>query len=190
MGAGKSHLLKLVYQRAQEQSARDNAARVQHATDDLTVPMTVTVPVMFQPWKYEHEPHLHVPMPALTREQAGAFVRKYESDIEPDAALRWFDEPAQPEPVMGYRLGEPGQPHPGRQVLAEHRPNDLLESALSGFDAFMPRKLIRLVELLHQLAAIARLRQKPLQLTYAGEVDVRVVLVLLLIQLFQLSCFA
>ena len=53
----------------------------------------------------------------------------------------------------------------------------------------MPRKLIRLVELLHQVAAIARLRQKPLQLTYSGEVDVRVVLVLLLIQLFQPELF-
>ena len=133
--------------------------------------------------------HLPFRLPALTREQAGAFVRKYESDIEPDAALRWFDEPAQPEPVMGYRLGEPGQPNPGRKLLTEYRSNDLLELALSGFDAFMPRKLIRLVELLHQVAAIARLRQKPLQLTYAGEVDVRVVLVLLLIQLFQPELF-
>jgi formylglycine-generating enzyme required for sulfatase activity len=133
--------------------------------------------------------HLPFRLPALTREQAAAFVRKYESDIEPDAALRWFDEPAQPEPVMGYRLGDPGQPPPGRQVLTEYRSNDLLELALSGFDAFMPRKLIRLVELLHQVAAIARLRQKPLQRTYAGEVDVRVVLVLLLIQLFQPELF-
>jgi formylglycine-generating enzyme required for sulfatase activity len=133
--------------------------------------------------------HLPFRLPALTREQAAAFVRKYESDIEPDTALRWFDEPAQPEPVTGYRQGEPGQPNPGRQVLTEYRPNDLLELALSGFDAFMPRKLIRLVELLHQVAAIARLRQKPLQPTYAGEVDVRVVLVLLLIQLFQPELF-
>jgi hypothetical protein len=59
-GAGKSHLLKLVYERAQEQSARDIAARVLNASSKL--PLTVTVPVMFQPWKYEHEPHLHVPM--------------------------------------------------------------------------------------------------------------------------------
>ena len=429
-GAGKSHLLKLVYQRAQDQSARDIEARVQHATDDLTVPLTVTVPVMFQPWKYEHEPHLHVPLaihiadalddawkklpsdiekvkvwvasatalgktvnekievvtstlgkfnaffqktkafvksdaadvvagtldvmatamlvppvlslglskvreslgadddaaddepakpkpaaekkseapknsnadkkkqefshstdglafyriekliramtrpklskklladaglkiaegiefdlrinfvvfvddldrclpekavemleliktmfnvesfafvlalddeviergighryqayhlagkkpempitgfeylekiihlpfrlPALTRGQAAAFVRKYESDIEPDAALRWFDKPAQ---------------------APTNVPTDLLDLALSGFDAFMPRKLIRLVELLHQVAAIARLRQKPLQVTYSGDVDVRVVLVLLLIQLFQPELF-
>ena len=57
-------MLKLVYQRAQDQSARDIADRVlkapTHEKGDL--PLTVTVPVMFQPWKYEHEPHLHVPL--------------------------------------------------------------------------------------------------------------------------------
>ena len=129
--------------------------------------------------------HLPFRLPALTREQAAAFVRKYESDIEPDAALRWFDRPATTGSAAPYPLGEPGQPHPGRAV----QPTDLLDLALSGFDAFMPRKLIRLVELLHQVAAIARLRKKPLQVTYAGDVDVRVVLVLLLIQLFQPELF-
>ena len=129
--------------------------------------------------------HLPCSLPALTREQAAAFVRKYESDIEPVAALRWFDKPTTAGLAAPYPLGEPGQPHPGRAL----QPTDLLDLALSGFDAFMPRKLIRLVELLHQVAAIARLRQKPLQLTYSGEVDVRVVLVLLLIQLFQPELF-
>ena len=449
-GAGKSHLLKLVYERAQEQSARDIEARVQHATGDLTVPLTVTVPVMFQPWKYEHEPHLHVPMaihvadsledawkklpsdiekvkvwvssaaelgksanekikavtstlekfnaffkktkalvksdaadvvagtldvmatamlvppilslglskvresfgvdddeekdepakpkpaaekkfeapkktntekkkqefshstdglafyriekliramtrpklgkklledaglkiadgiefdlrinfvvfvddldrclpekavetleliktmfniesfafvlalddeviergighrykdyhlqgkkpempitgfeylekiihlpfrlPTLTREQAGSFVRKYESDIEPEAAQRWFDKPV---PIASSPVGEAGEPGTLQSGIASPTTpaTDLLDLALSGFDAFMPRKLIRLVELLHQVAAIARLRHKPLQVTYAGAVDVRVVLVLLLIQLFQPELF-
>ncbi len=129
--------------------------------------------------------HLPFRLPALTREQAGAFVRKYESDIEPDATLRWFKTSKEADEDINNRLREPGQPSPGRAV----QPTDLLELALSGFDAFMPRKLIRLVELLHQVAAIARLRQKPLQLTYGGELDVRVVLVLLLIQLFQPELF-
>ena len=449
-GAGKSHLLKLVYQRAQEQSARDIEARVHHATDDLTVPLTVTVPVMFQPWKYEHEPHLHVPLaihvadaleeaweklpadieivkkwvegsialgktanekievvtktlgklntffkktkafvksdaaevvagtldvmatamlippvlslglskvrerlgddesddgesakekpaadkkaeapkrsrtekkkqefshstdglafyriekliramtrpklsaklladaglkiadgiefdlrinfvvfvddldrclpekavemleliktmfnvesfafvlalddeviergighrykeyqlvgkkpempitgfeylekivhlpfrlPALTREQAGAFVRRYEEDIEPDALLRWF-EPAQ-QAVAGSNIpvrGKSGESNvldsagePSRAI----QPPDLLDLALSGFDAYMPRKLIRMVELLHQIAKIAAVRNAPLQLSFSGSIDVRVVLALLLVQLFQ-----
>ena len=58
-GAGKSHLLKLVYRLAQDQSARDIADRIVRAPTHVEgeLPLTVTVPVMFQPWKYEHEPH-------------------------------------------------------------------------------------------------------------------------------------
>ena len=51
-GAGKSHLLKLIYELAQDQSARDIAERVFAAPSKEAV--TVTVPVMFQPWKYQH----------------------------------------------------------------------------------------------------------------------------------------
>ena len=40
-GAGKSHLLKLMYRRAEAQSNLDIARRVLHAADDLTVPLTV-----------------------------------------------------------------------------------------------------------------------------------------------------
>ena len=47
-GAGKSHLLKLIYERAQQQSARDIAERalIDPSSDK---PLTVTVPVFFQP---------------------------------------------------------------------------------------------------------------------------------------------
>ncbi len=136
--------------------------------------------------------HLPFRLPALTREQAGAFVRRYEKDIEPDALLRWF-EPVQQgvaaasKPGRG-KLGEGGESsladsegEPGRAV---QRP-DLLDLALSGFDAYMPRKLIRMVELLHQVAKIAAIRNASLQLSPSGGVDVRVVLALLLVQLFQ-----
>ena len=130
--------------------------------------------------------HLPFRLPALTPKQAADFVRKYESDIEPDAKLRWFNAVTLAAPVIADpRFGEGMAPGRERERQALRQPTDLLELALSGFDAFMPRKLIRLVELLHQVAAIARLRQRPLQFTYASEVDVRVLLVLLLIQLFQ-----
>ena len=117
---------------------------------------------------------VHVPfrLPALTRAQATEFVRQYEREIEPDVALRWF-EPVQPSATSSAEAGR-----------AMQRP-DLLELALSGFDAFMPRKLIRMVELLHQVAKIAAIRKTPLQVASSGGVDVRVVLALLLIQLFQ-----
>ena len=81
-GAGKSHLLKLVHRRAQEQSARDIALRVLTAADDLTVPITVTVPVMFQPWKYEHEPHLHVPLAIHVADALEDAWKKLPTDFE------------------------------------------------------------------------------------------------------------
>ena len=55
-GAGKSHLLKLVQARA------ENALKQQIAARESDPGFSLTVPVWFQPWKYEHEEHLHVPM--------------------------------------------------------------------------------------------------------------------------------
>ncbi|NJM43718.1 MAG: formylglycine-generating enzyme family protein [Brachymonas sp.] len=64
-------------------------------------------------------------------------------------------------------------------------PFDLLALALDGFDRiFVPRKLVRMVELFHQISAVANARGKPLVWS-GGAVDVRVVLVITLIQLFQ-----
>ena len=55
-GAGKSALLKLVHKRAEANLAAQIANRAEDPGFSLTVP------VWFQPWKYEHEEHLHVPM--------------------------------------------------------------------------------------------------------------------------------
>lgn len=51
-GAGKSTLLKLVENQAREAAKTAAEARAQ----------VLTVPVYFQPWKYEHEKHLLVPL--------------------------------------------------------------------------------------------------------------------------------
>ena len=61
-GAGKSHLLKLLQKKAEAQTVQDIANRALHFEEEKSIPLTVTVPVWFQPWKYEHEPHLHVPL--------------------------------------------------------------------------------------------------------------------------------
>ncbi len=133
--------------------------------------------------------HLPFRLPALTREQASAFVRRYEQDIEPDPLLRWF-EPLQQGAVASSKPGR-GQGSDGSVIDSAAEPArtmqgpDLLDLALSGFDAYMPRKLIRMVELLHQIAKIAAIRNAPLQLSASGSIDVRVVLALLLVQLFQ-----
>ena len=55
-GAGKSHLLKLMY----DESKRFAKERVGWRKTDAG--FGLTVPVVFQPWKYEHEAHLHVPL--------------------------------------------------------------------------------------------------------------------------------
>jgi formylglycine-generating enzyme required for sulfatase activity len=55
-GAGKSKLLSLVRERAM-----GHLEELQE-TRNSNVGFELTVPVFFQPWKYEHEPHLHVPM--------------------------------------------------------------------------------------------------------------------------------
>ena len=133
--------------------------------------------------------HLPFRLPALTREQAGAFVRRYEADIEPDALLRWFEPVKQTvaaysKPLLGKGAESSPADSAGDPGRTMQRP-DLLDLALSGFDAYMPRKLIRMVELLHQVAKIAAIRKAPLQLTATGSIDVRVVLALLLVQLFQ-----
>ena len=76
-------------------------------------------------------------------------------------------------------------PQPMRSQPDTTRRVDLLAIALGGFDAFVPRKLVRMVELLHQMADIARRRQRPLRFDSGSEVDVRIVLALAMIQLFQ-----
>ena len=55
-GAGKPALLKLVHKKAEANLAAQIAARAEDPGFSLTVP------VWFQPWKYEHEEHMLVPM--------------------------------------------------------------------------------------------------------------------------------
>ncbi len=56
-GAGKSKLLKLILDRATDMKKQRERQRKQDSGN-----FDLTVPVFFQPWKYEHEPHLLVPM--------------------------------------------------------------------------------------------------------------------------------
>lgn len=147
--------------------------------------------------------HLPFRLSALTEPQAVQFVRRYEGSIEKDANKRWFDAPWQPplkdekeaakdaekmHSVVGMGVGQPlrGDRQSGFGY-------DLLPLTLKGFDAYVPRKLIRMVELMHQTAAVAEKRSRPLSrhaatggTTGAGAApDTRVVLALVMIQLFQ-----
>ncbi len=148
---------------------------------------------------------VHVPfrLPALTKPQAEEFVRQYEAAIEAKPELRWFDSPAVVDPAMGSadadnktakprkgnHLGESAANFFGEPDHRAVQQADLLALALSSFDVFVPRKLIRMVELMHQVAAIAILRASPLSRNSTGGADIRVVMALVLIQLFQPELF-
>lgn len=58
-------------------------------------------------------------------------------------------------------------------------------AALNGFDAFVPRKLIRVVELFHQVVEVAHERGRPVDEHLGGERDPRWVLAFVMLQLFQ-----
>ena len=123
--------------------------------------------------------HLPFRLPALTLAQAHAFVRGYEASIEPDAAKRWFDEPS----PLSAASSSPSSPE-GKAVAKP----DLLNLALSAFDAYVPRKLIRLVELVHQVSRVQATVGGGSWLhsqIASGKLDQRVVLVMLMLQLFQ-----
>ena len=61
-GTGKSHLLELIRQRAEDQGKQTAEKRAQEFFPDKVPKLTLTVPVWFHPWKYEHEPNLAIPL--------------------------------------------------------------------------------------------------------------------------------
>jgi formylglycine-generating enzyme required for sulfatase activity len=147
--------------------------------------------------------HLPFRLPALSRGQAADMLRTYESTVlAPEQPhLWWFaveSKSAVASQAKPLSLSENGHRKPGAESLADVHLDrgertaamELLPLVLESFDAYVPRKLIRIVELLHQVAAVMRKRQRPLtwKSGAAGSpdaVDVRVVLALLMLQLFQ-----
>ena len=61
-GAGKNTLLKQVHSRASDYAAQRQRTRSGADGGFGDTGFGLTVPVLFQPWKYEHEPHLLVPL--------------------------------------------------------------------------------------------------------------------------------
>lgn len=152
--------------------------------------------------------HLPFRLPALSRRQAAEMLRTYESRVLAPGQphLWWFAVESQTATTETAIPGSGASPAKGHarlalssdETLGETRPDrgerrdemELLPLVLDSFDAYVPRKLIRLVELLHQIAAVMRERQRPLSWRPGGfkddqAVDVRVVLALLMLQLFQ-----
>ena len=78
-GAGKSKLLELIYKRAKVRNEADCAKRAFRKADEA---LTLTVPVWFHPWKYEHEAHLGVPLLMHIQEALGEALGKAATPIE------------------------------------------------------------------------------------------------------------
>ncbi len=135
--------------------------------------------------------HLPFRLPALTLHQAKDFVCRYERQVESDAGKRWFtplsDLPAQADGHSNAEAiveGKAGHAL-GREAMRAGADANLLDFALSSFDAYVPRKLIRMVELVHQVAEVAKARNRPISRYLGGPLDARVIVALLLVQLFQ-----
>ncbi|MDG5978333.1 hypothetical protein H010_23990 [Hydrogenophaga taeniospiralis CCUG 15921] len=148
--------------------------------------------------------HLPFRLPALPKSQAKAFLQRYEAEVlAPNKPEMWWfaiDPNLLKFPtrgagfVRGQRDGLGHEIRRGRPMLDRPVAMDLSDLALSGFDSFVPRKLVRLVELLHQVAAVMTARGRvlnwqPARASDPSAVDVRVVLVVLMIQLFQPELF-
>ncbi len=146
--------------------------------------------------------HLPFKLPALTRAQASAFVRKLEVQIAgEDAAKHWFRRIDDQNPQAKFQRVDlkPGVDDKGTFSAGNPRGSasfelevfDLMTLALAGFDAFVPRKLSRMVELWHATVKVAQLRSREdskketLAPSTAAQVDVRLAFSLMLIQLFH-----
>jgi formylglycine-generating enzyme required for sulfatase activity len=149
--------------------------------------------------------HLPFKLPALTPTQARNFVQRLETQIAgADKAAHWFRPIDDINPQAKFRREELGDtPFDGGNKQAAKSAAmaggatftleifDLLAIALAGFDAFVPRKLTRMVELWHATVHVAQLRHKnqPLKEEFspssAAQLDVRIAFALMMVQLFH-----
>lgn len=132
--------------------------------------------------------HLPFRLPGLTRDQARQFLERYESsEVAVGKLKRWFA----PRPALSADSND-RDAEATRHLSMEQRGEvdaDLSRLVLDAFTAYVPRKLVRLVELLHQVQEVALRRDRTLSVGVAGGTDVRVVTALVMLQLFQPDLF-
>ncbi len=159
--------------------------------------------------------HLPFRLPALTEQQAMRFIESVESPLEPKLEQQWFRQvhtanaAAEKSPdemgAWAVSFGTSGQSAlpawwPTMQgELITRSPQ--LRLTLKSFDGYVPRKLLRIVELWHQICRVSRAREGlpdvPAGLTWtridgngsAINLDTRVIFSLVLLQLFQPELF-
>ena len=164
--------------------------------------------------------HLPFRLPALTRAQAITFVRAIELRVESNSDLRWFSASATATRSLSETSGREikkrsledelqeigdswrraAAPSANLMTASEQLEPALLRLLLASFDAYVPRKLLRAVELWHQICRVARARgiAQPTgtaaswQRVHEGgnvSIDTRVVFALAVLQLFQPELF-
>ncbi len=124
--------------------------------------------------------HLPFRLPALTRQQALDFMQRYEKGL--------LEERVKALPFYAYnRNSQRSQWIAQRTWLgaATTVKPCLAHLVVSSFDAFVPRKLIRIVELLHQVLDVLDKRGRIDKLQVNGTIDPRLLMAFLLLQLFH-----
>lgn len=128
--------------------------------------------------------HLPFRLPGLSNQQAKAFLWRYEQEeVAPGRPERWWLAP-RPRP-SGDNQGNTEDATSLRDVPPLGAEADLSSLVLRAFNGYVPRKLVRLVELLHQVQEVALRRGRSLTVGGKSGTDVRVVTALVMIQLFQ-----
>lgn len=129
--------------------------------------------------------HLPFRLPGLTRDQARQFLERYESsEVAVGKPERWWFAP---RPASSADSNDSDAEATRHQSMERRREVDaeLSRLVLDAFTAYVPRKLVRLVELLHQVQEVASRRGRTLSVGGANGTDVRVVTALVMLQLFQ-----
>lgn len=146
--------------------------------------------------------HLPFRLPALTREDALHFMAQRElrligqggrspstngsSEYQP---ITWFGGFSFREVRFALMPSLESSNSEDAVVPDDIKSGNLGHFVVNAFDAYVPRKLDRIVELFHHVARIAHERGRPLSRVFGGRVDPRLVLVFVMLQLFQPELF-
>ena len=135
--------------------------------------------------------HLPFRLPQLTRSQAASFIlhqesRLHASTTQGSAALPrlWYRKPGK----IDLRPGA----SPLQMQLAGFDPSPLVNLLLDSFEAYVPRKLARTIELLRQFQQVLAARSIAMEVGVPGKpplVDSRMVLFTITMQLFAPELF-
>lgn len=132
--------------------------------------------------------HLPFKLPALSQAQARQFLDKAEKAIAGDVG-HWFKP--MPDQNKLARGGRGAMKDSELLASLELTDYDLGRLVLKSFDAYVPRKLLRIVELWHATVQVAQARhvadeRKPmLAADSSASIDIRIALALQMVQLFQ-----